>query len=83
VVLGVTLPRGTRVRARVLAHVKFVDAGQDDPKLICGEAPLVAVDRVRIRAFFWCYARAKGWLNRARGKSGRTHYGGIEERVDP
>jgi inorganic pyrophosphatase len=81
VVLGPRLPRGTQVRARVQGQVHFTDAGEDDPKLICGETPLTRADRVRIRAFFWCYARAKALLNRARGKPGHTRYGGLHEPV--
>ena len=83
VVLGPRLGRHARVRVRLRGQVKFVDAGEDDPKLICSESALSAADRVRIRAFFWCYARAKALLNAVRGKSGHTHYGGFEERVEP
>jgi inorganic pyrophosphatase len=83
VVLGPRLPRHARVRVRLRGQVRFVDAGQDDPKLICSPSALSPRDRVRIRAFFWCYARAKALLNAARGKSGLTHYGGFEERVEP
>jgi inorganic pyrophosphatase len=83
VVLGPKLPRGTRVRVRVMGYAKFVDAGQEDPKLICADGPLGRADRVRIRAFFWCYARAKTVLNAVRGKPGHTRYGGLEECVEP
>jgi inorganic pyrophosphatase len=79
-VLGPRLARGARVRAPVVAHVRFVDAGQDDPKLICAGRPLGRLDRARIAGFFLFYARAKGWLNRLRGKAGPTRYLGIEER---
>jgi inorganic pyrophosphatase len=78
-VLGPRLAPGARVRVPVVARVRFTDAGQDDPKLICAERPLGRVDRARIAAFFVLYARAKGLLNRLRGKSGPTRYGGIEE----
>jgi inorganic pyrophosphatase len=79
-VLGARLARGARVRVPVVARVSFTDAGQDDPKLVCSALPLGGGDRARIAAFFAFYARAKGLLNRWRGKTGPTRYGGIEER---
>jgi len=78
-VLGPRLARGTRVRVRVVGRVRFTDAGQDDPKLIASDRPLGRLDRAKIAAFFIVYARAKGLLNRVRGKAGRTRYEGIEE----
>jgi inorganic pyrophosphatase len=80
-VLGPRLARGARVRVKVVAHVRFTDAGQDDPKLICSARPPSAVDRAKIAAFFVVYARAKGLLNRLRGKRGPTRYDGIEARA--
>jgi inorganic pyrophosphatase len=82
-VLGARLARGARVRRKVVARVRFTDAGRDDPKLVCSERPLGPVDRARIAAFFGFYARAKGLLNRLRGKTGPTRYDGIEERAQP
>ena len=79
VVLGPRLSRGTRVRTTVVGRVRFVDAGQDDPKLICARRPLGRLDRARLVAFFALYARAKGLLNRLRGEAGPTRYGGIDE----
>ena len=78
-VLGRRLARGARVRTRVVGRVRFTDAGRDDPKLICAERPLSRIDRLRIVAFFVVYARAKALLNRLRGKTGPTRYGGIDE----
>lgn len=80
-VLGPRLSRGARVRRRVVGHVRFTDAGQEDPKIICAERPLSRADRARIIAFFAVYARAKGLLNRLRGKPGPTRYDGIEVRA--
>jgi inorganic pyrophosphatase len=78
-VLGPRLARGARVSVRVVAWVRFTDAGQDDPKLVCSKRPLNRVDRAKIAAFFAVYAQAKRLVNRLRGKGGPTHYGGIEE----
>lgn len=75
-VLGPRLPRGARVRVRVLAEVRFVDAGEADPKLICGQR-LGRGDRVRVALFFRGYALAKSALYRLRGRRGRTAYEGI------
>lgn len=75
-VLGPRLPRGTRVRVDVLAEVRFVDAGEPDPKLVCGER-LGRVDQLRVALFFRGYALAKRALHRLRGRRGRTAYEGI------
>jgi len=71
--------RGTLVDARVLAIVRFVDAGADDPKLVCGFAPLTARDRRRVVRFFRLYAPLKRMLARLRRQRGETRYVGIEE----
>jgi inorganic pyrophosphatase len=78
-VLGRRLAHGARVRSRVVARVRFTDAGQDDPKLVCSGRPLGSFDRARIAAFFTLYALAKRLLNRLRGKTGPTRYDGIED----
>src|SRR3954447_2908728 len=58
-VLGPRLPRGSCVRTKVVGRVRFTDAGEDDPKLICSDRALGRVDRMTIVAFFTIYARAK------------------------
>jgi len=82
VVLGPRLGRGARVRVNVVARVRFTDAGQDDPKLICSNRPLGRLDRAKVTTFFVFYARAKALLNRVRGKAGPTRFDGLEM-VDP
>lgn len=77
-VLGPRAPRGARLTQQVVGCVRFVDAGQEDPKYICSESPLTERDRRRIVGFFTFYARAKQVLNLLRGKRGETRYGGIE-----
>ncbi len=90
-VLGASVPRGTRLVCRVLGRVRFVDAGLEDPKYICAlltpgpegvhhQGRLAADERARIERFFAFYARAKRVLNALRGKSGETTYGGIDLR---
>jgi len=90
-VLGSSVPRGSRLSCRVLGRVRFVDAGLEDPKYICtlraegpeGDHPaggLASDDHARIERFFTFYARAKRVLNALRGKSGATSYTGIELR---
>ncbi len=78
-VLGARLPRGTRVVLPAMGFVEFLDAGQSDPKYICGHGPLRTRDKLLVAAFFAGYARLKGALNRVRGKHGATRYGGIVE----
>jgi inorganic pyrophosphatase len=79
VLLGATLPRGARMRVRVLAVVDFADAGEPDPKWVCGEPPLSARDRLSVIVFFHVYAVAKGALNRIRRKRGTTVFRGLRE----
>lgn len=78
VVLGARLARGTRVRVKVVALVRFTDAGEADPKYVCSERPWRARDGLLIGAFFTAYARLKGALNLLRGRRGRTRYEGLE-----
>jgi len=73
VLLGPRRPRGHRERARVVAVVRFLDAGVPDDKLVCGEGSLRGV-----AAFFTVYARARAGLNRISGLRGRTEFLGIE-----
>ena len=80
-VLGPRLARGTRVTLPVLGLVHFVDAGDSDPKYICGQGTLGRRDRLLVALFFGSYAYLKGALNRLRGKRGATRYGGIEALV--
>ena len=74
VVLGPRLARGSESSVVVRGRVGFVDAGMEDPKLICAPAPLSASERRRVEGFFRRYARAKRWINRFRGKQGPTEY---------
>lgn len=76
VVLGRRLPAGTRVERVVVGVVWFVDAGQDDPKVIFSEGPLSPRERRGIERFFRVYALAKRALARARGLSGPTRFEG-------
>lgn len=79
-VLGTRLPRGTRVTLPVVGVVRFIDAGEPDPKYVCGVRPLTPHERLLVAGFFGVYAHLKGGLNRLRGKRGETRYGGIEAR---
>jgi inorganic pyrophosphatase len=72
VVLGPRLPRGTRVRVRVLGAVGLSERFMYDDKLICSDRPLRPGERERVLAFFRFYARCKGLLNRCRGRPGPT-----------
>lgn len=78
VLLGPARPLGARVRARVWGRVRFLDDGVEDDKWIAGpEAP----GSLRgVAAFFQVYAVARRWMNRARGRWGRTAFLGIERR---
>jgi inorganic pyrophosphatase len=77
IVLGEKLDRGEFVRARVLGRVRFIDAGRQDHKWLCGES-LGQREIHRIRRFFKLYSRAKRLLNALSGSSGVTRFEGIE-----
>jgi inorganic pyrophosphatase len=72
VVLGPRLSRGTSVEVAVRGVMGFVDAGRDDPKVICSARALTRRDRRGVERFFQFYALCKGLLNRLRGESGAT-----------
>ncbi len=71
--------RGAQVDARVLAIVRFIDAGREDPKLVCGTPPLSPKDRRRVERFFRLYAPLKRILALLRGQRGDTRYAGLDE----
>lgn len=71
-VLGPRLPSGTRIRVPAWGAVTMSDRGMQDDKLVCSvHAPDEAQRRAVLR-FFRFYARAKGLLNRWRGRHGRN-----------
>lgn len=78
IVLGPRLPRGTRVCLPERGRVRFVDAGEDDPKLILSSARVTRAQRVRLIAFFHFYAQVKRVLNRMRGRHGPTRFDALE-----
>jgi inorganic pyrophosphatase len=70
VVLGPRLRRGERLRVPVVGVIGFLDAGCEDPKVICSARPLRPVDRAGLEAFFRVYALFKRVLHRLRGRRG-------------
>lgn len=77
IVLGDKLERGISVRVPVLGRVRFIDAGKQDHKWLCGDV-LTQVEINRIRRFFRLYTRAKRLLNALSGAYGPTRFEGIE-----
>lgn len=73
VVLGSRLPAGVRVEREVLGVYGFVDRDRLDPKLICGEAPLLPRQRRSVERFFRLYTPAKRALQRVRGQPEPTY----------
>jgi inorganic pyrophosphatase len=80
IVLGPARARGSRVRCRVVAVVRFTDAGQDDPKYVCAEQAVSERQLAEVERFFARYSWLKGLLNLLRGKRGATRYAGLERR---
>lgn len=75
VVVGRPLPVGHRGSYVVHGVVDMVDAGQDDPKLVCGRDGVLI--RGAVAAFFAVYVRYKRVLYRLRGRTGATVVRGI------
>ena len=76
-VLGSRLRRGTAVDVPVRGVVRFLDAGEFDPKLVCSTAPLTRSQRRGVILFFTVYAAFKRWLQARRRKGGSTRYDGF------
>lgn len=74
VVLGPRLRRGTRLTLPVVGVIGFLDAGCQDPKVICSLRPLRGADRLAVEAFFRVYAQAKRLLHLLRREPGETRY---------
>jgi inorganic pyrophosphatase len=74
VVLGPRCAAGQEVLAVVRGVVHFLDAGKDDPKLICSGTPPSAAERRSVEQFFRRYAIARRLLNAAQGHTGQTNF---------
>lgn len=73
VVLGPSLPFGTRVQLPAWGAVGLHERSLYDDKLICAEHSPSAAQRRAIVAFFQFYAACKGIRNALRGASGRYY----------
>ena len=72
VLLGPRRTAGQRLSVAAQAVVRFVDAGLQDDKLICADAPLSAAEQAQVLGFFRFYALCKRFMNLARGRRGQT-----------
>ncbi|MEL7371452.1 MAG: inorganic diphosphatase, partial [Myxococcota bacterium] len=68
VILGPWRAQGAQFSSYLRGTVDFIDAGEEDPKLIVSDRPLSAWDRWQVTNFFRTYAVFKRGLNRARGR---------------
>ena len=80
VVLGGPLPLGHSGDYRIVGWVKFIDGGEEDPKLICIQSRFSEVDKTTVIDFFERYAKLKRPLNQLRFKRGPTEFRGFVER---
>jgi inorganic pyrophosphatase len=80
IVLGPRLSAGTHVEREVVAVARFVDAGVADPKWVCSDRALSALDRALIHAFFAIYVRMKRAIHALRSEAGETRFEGLDER---
>ena len=68
--------------ATVNASCKFIDGGEDDPKLICIQSRFTEEDQACVIDFFERYAKLKRPLNQLRFKRGATEFRGFVARTD-
>lgn len=80
IVLGGSLPLGHSGDYRVVGLIDFVDAGHEDPKLVCIQSRFTEEDREVLISFFTRYAKIKAPLNRMRFKGSPTLFRGFLER---
>ncbi len=83
VLLGPRVAAGQRVQVPVRAVICFVDAGQQDDKLICAHHALGVDEQRVVLGFFRFYALCKRMLNLARGRPGATRclgWGAVDSR---
>ncbi len=76
ILLGARRAPGARVDAPVVGVIRFLDAGREDHKIICGEA-LGASTARGLSRFFRVYTLAKRLLNRRRALTGETAFLGV------
>lgn len=77
-VLDATAPRGTRIETTAWAVVRFSDAGLPDDKLVCAASEPGALALRLVAAFFRVYAGPRHLMNRVRGRTASTVFGGVE-----
>ncbi len=77
-VLGPRREAGSELLVRVRGVVDFLDAGLEDPKLVCSGSPVGPDERRLVERFFRSYAWARRFVNRLQGKSGDTGLRGVE-----
>lgn len=65
-VLGPGLPFGAQCEVPVRAVMGFVDAGIEDPKVVCSHAPLHTAQKQVVERFFRFYAHVKRTAYRVR-----------------
>ena len=82
VVLGPRLARGARVLVPAFGAVGLIDRDMYDDKLICSFSPLRPRERTMVLLFFRFYGLCKGFLNRWRGRPGRTASAGWADAGD-
>lgn len=70
--LGPRRVAGQRLHVPARAVIRFLDAGQEDDKLICAVMPLTLLDRGLVLGFFHFYALCKRAMNAVRGRRGMT-----------
>jgi inorganic pyrophosphatase len=71
-VLGPSLPLGTRIRVKAWGAITLTDRGMVDDKLVCSVQAPTPAEKDFVLRFFHFYAKCKGVLNFLRRRPGRN-----------
>ena len=80
IVFGTRLHRGQEIELPVVAVVQFVDAGEQDDKLVCSATGLSSLNLVLLKVGFRIYVVMKRVVNFLKKKHRPTQYRGVSPR---
>lgn len=74
VLLGKRVDKGSEIEATEVGVVRFVDAGENDDKLIFSDKKVSAVQKTELYLFFRLFSLLKWAKNKLKGKEGITGF---------
>ena len=74
VLLGERQDKGVEVDSREVGVVRFVDAGENDDKVIFSSKKVSVLQRIELYLFFRLFSLLKWAINKLKGKKGHTGF---------